>query len=141
MALSDQSGSAGGTGLPRERFVLLFAVMLVTASGNTALQSLMPAIGRGLGISDLLITIAFSLSAIIWVITAPRWARRADRRGRRAMMRLGLTGFILSMAVCGLVLAAGLHGLISATSAFLLFVFGRSFYGGWGSAAPPAVQA
>lgn len=127
--------------LPRSRFILLFAVMLVTASGNTALQSLMPAIGRGLGISDFLITLAFSLSAIIWVVTAPRWARRADHRGRRAMMRLGLTGFILSMLICGLVLAAGLRGTISAAAAFFLFVFGRCFYGGWGSAAPPAVQA
>jgi hypothetical protein len=128
-------------GLPRSRFIVLFAVMLVTASGNTALQSLMPAIGRGLGISDFLITLAFSLSAIIWVVTAPLWARRADRRGRRAMMRLGLTGFILSMLICGLVLAAGLHGAIGATAAFFLFVFGRCFYGAWGSASPPAVQA
>ena len=37
--------------LPRDRFALLFAVMLVAASGNTAMQSLMPAIGRELHIA------------------------------------------------------------------------------------------
>ncbi len=141
MNTDDRSAPAKNPGLPRGRFALLFTIMLVTASGNTALQSLMPAIGRGIGISDFLITVAFSLSAIIWVLTAPFWARRADHRGRRAMMRLGIIGFVISMLLCGLVLAAGLRGTISASAAFILFIFGRSFYGGWGSAAPPAVQA
>ncbi|HEX8063244.1 MAG TPA: MFS transporter [Allosphingosinicella sp.] len=127
--------------LSRERFALLFAVMLVAASGNTAMQSLMPAIGRELGVADLWVAVAFSLSAVIWVLMAPYWARRADHRGRRALMRLGLYGFIASSLICGLILAAGLHGLIPATIVFVIFVFGRAIYGGWGSASPPAVQA
>ncbi|MEA3000659.1 MAG: hypothetical protein QOK17_2492 [Sphingomonadales bacterium] len=127
--------------LPRERFALLFAVMLVAASGNTAMQSLMPAIGRELKIADMWVAVAFSLSAVVWVIVAPHWARRADRRGRRALMRLGLYGFIASMLVCGTILAAGLHGLIAPTAVFAIFIFGRAIYGGWGSASPSAVQA
>src|SRR5919112_3543228 len=112
--------------LSRERFALLFAVMLVAASGNTAMQSLMPAIGRELGVADLWVAVAFSLSAIIWVVTAPHWARRADHRGRRALMRLGLYGFIGSMVICGSILAAGFYGLISGTLVFIVFVFGRT---------------
>jgi MFS family permease len=127
--------------LPRERFVLLFAVMLVAASGNTAMQSLMPAIGRELGIPDIWVAVAFSLSAVIWVATAPHWARRADHRGRRALMRLGLYGFIVSMLICGGVLAAGLKGLMTPAAVFVVFVLGRAVYGTWGSASPPAVQA
>jgi MFS family permease len=127
--------------LSRERFALLFAVMLVAASGNTAMQSLMPAIGRELEVADLWVAVAFSLSAVIWVLMAPHWARRADHRGRRALMRLGLYGFIVSALICGGILAAGLHGLIPATLVFVIFVFGRAIYGGWGSASPPAVQA
>lgn len=128
-------------GLSRERFALLFAVMLVAASGNTAMQSLMPAIGRELGVADLWVAVAFSLSAVIWVLTAPHWARRADHRGRRALMRLGLYGFTASMLICAGILAAGFSGLIPGTIVFIIFVFGRAVYGGWGSASPPAVQA
>ncbi|MBV8687610.1 MAG: MFS transporter [Alphaproteobacteria bacterium] len=127
--------------LSKERFALLFAVMLVAASGSTAMQSLMPAIGRELHIADLWVAVAFSLSAAVWVAVAPHWARRADRRGRRALMRLGLYGFIASMLVCGTILAAGLHALIPAGSVFAIFIFGRAIYGGWGSASPSAVQA
>ena len=128
-------------GIPTGRFLLLFAVMLVAASGNTAMQSLMPAIGRGLGIPDVWVAVAFSLSAVLWVATAPYWAHRADHRGRRALMRRGLYGFILSMAICGAALAAGLAGTLSAGLAFLIFTLGRTIYGAWGSASPPAVQA
>ena len=62
-----------GFGLSRERFALLFSVMLVAAAGNTAMQSLLPAIGRQLGVADLWVAIAFSLSAVAWVVMAPVW--------------------------------------------------------------------
>jgi MFS family permease len=127
--------------LPRRRFALLFAVMLVAASGNTAMQSLMPAIGRELKVPDLWVAVAFSLSAVAWVAMAPYWARRADRRGRRALMRLGLSGFIASMLVCGSVLALGLDGRIAAGAVFPIFIVGRGIYGLLGSASPSAVQA
>jgi MFS family permease len=130
-----------GFGLSRERFALLFSVMLVAAAGNTAMQSLLPAIGRELGVADIWVAVAFSLSAVVWVVTAPIWARRADRRGRRALMRLGLWGFIVSMLICGLALAAGLARLASPMLVFAIFMLGRTFYGALGSASPPAVQA
>ncbi len=130
-----------GFGLGRERFALLFAVMLVAAAGNTAMQSLLPAIGRSLGIADLWVAVAFSLSAILWVVTAPYWAKRADLRGRRALMRLGLIGFVGSMLLCGGILAVGLAGWLTGTAVFIIFTLGRGVYGAWGSASPPAVQA
>jgi MFS family permease len=130
-----------GFGLSRERFALLFAVMLVAAAGNTAMQSLMPSIGRALGIADIWVAVAFSLSAILWVVTAPHWARKADQRGRRALMRLGLIGFIVSMLICGGALAIGLAGVLPPIAVFVVFTLGRTAYGAWGSASPPAVQA
>lgn len=130
-----------GFGLSRERFALLFSVMLVAAAGNTAMQSLLPAIGRQLGVADLWVAVAFSLSAVAWVVMAPVWAHRADRRGRRALMRLGLAGFITSNLICGSALAFGLAGLLAPTLVFVIFTLGRGFYGTFGSASPPAVQA
>jgi MFS family permease len=130
-----------GFGLSRERFTLLFSVMLVAAAGNTAMQSLLPAIGRELRVPDIWVAIVFSLSAVIWVVMAPYWAHRADRRGRRELMRLGLYGFIVSMLICGGALAAGLLGGLGGTAVFVIFTLGRTIYGGLGSASPPAVQA
>src|SRR5690606_21468498 len=127
--------------ISRERMVLLFLVMLVTAAGNTAMQSVMPSVGTALGVADVWISIAYTWSALLWVICAPIWARRSDRRGRKAMMAIGLVGFIASFALCGLVLMFGLAGAISAAATLMFFAAARSLYGGFGSAAPPAVQA
>lgn len=120
---------------------LLFMVMLTTAAGNTAMQSVMPSIGTQLGVGDVWISLAYTWSALLWVICAPLWARRSDRRGRKAMMALGLVGFIASFALCGTVLLFGLAGALPALWTLLLFAAARSLYGGFGSAAPPAVQA
>ncbi len=123
------------------RMAVLFSVMLVTASGNTAMQSILPTIGTQLDIPDFWVSAAFSWSALLWVYTAPKWARQSDHRGRKALMRLGMIGFTTSFALAGLALFLGLLGWYSAIWTFVLFAFFRSLYGGLGSAAPPAVQA
>lgn len=130
-----------GRPISRERMALLFMVMLVTAAGNTAMQSVMPSIGTELGVADVWISLAYTWSALLWVICAPLWARRSDRRGRKGMMALGLIGFIISFGLCGAVIVAGLEGLLGASLTLILFAAARSLYGGFGSAAPPAVQA
>lgn len=127
--------------IPADRMAVLFSVMLVAAAGNTAMQSILPAIGAKLHIPDVWVSLAFSWSALLWVLTAPHWARQSDRRGRKALMALGVVGFMASMALCGLTLWAGLQGYVAAGVTFIIFAVFRSLYGGFGSAAPPAVQA
>lgn len=135
-----RTGASGGA-ISRGRMALLFTVMLVSAAGNTAMQSVMPSIGTALGVADVWISLAYTWSALLWVVCAPFWARRSDRRGRKAMMALGLVGFSVSMGLCGLCLWLGLAGVLPAVWTLILFAAFRSLYGGFGSAAPPAVQA
>ncbi|QLC26158.1 MFS transporter [Parasphingopyxis algicola] len=125
----------------RDRFAVLFLVMLTAAAGNTAMQSVMPTIGRALDIPDFWVSLAYTWSALLWVLLAPYWARQSDRRGRKPLMLLGTLGFIASMAICGAILWLGLIGWLLPATTFIIFALARSLYGGFGSAAPPAVQA
>ncbi len=127
--------------IPSDRVAILFLVMLVSAAGNTAMQSALPAIASELDIADVWVSLAFSWSALLWVLMAPRWARLSDKRGRKALMSLGVVGFVSSMGMCGLMLWLGLNGYIGPALTFIGFALFRSLYGGFGSAAPPAVQA
>ena len=145
MSRHDPSSSPAVPGatstLPGWRVALLFMVMLVTAAGNTAMQSVMPSIGTALKVEDFWISLAYTWSALLWMLCAPMWARRSDRRGRKAMMAVGLIGFIASFSLCGLALWLGLNGVLGGVATLLVFAACRSLYGGFGSAAPPAVQA
>ena len=131
----------GATALSTAHFLLLYAAMLVAAAGNTALQSVMPAIGREIGIADFWVALAYTWSAILWVSLAPFWAEKSDRHGRKALTMMGLCGFIVSMLLCGLVLLAGLNGAIAGATTFILFAVFRAIYGALGCATPSATQA
>jgi MFS family permease len=120
---------------------IVFSVQLVTAIGNTGMQSVLPAIGRQIGIPDFLIAGIFSLSALLWAICSPFWAREADRRGRKPLIMLGMAGFAVSMMLCAGVVAAGLRHLAGPLVIFLVFLLARAIFGFLGSAAPPASQA
>jgi hypothetical protein len=133
--------SAKPASIPSDRVAILFLVMLVSAAGNTAMQSALPAIASELDVADVWVSLAFSWSALLWVLMAPKWARLSDKRGRKALMSLGTIGFVSSMGLCGLVLWLGLHGFLAPALTFMAFALFRSLYGGFGSAAPPAVQA
>ena len=115
--------------------------MLVAAAGNTALQSVMPAIGREIGIADFWVAIAYTWSAILWVLFAPYWAAKSDRHGRKTLTMMGISGFVTSMLLCGIVLDLGLHHVMSGAATFILFAVFRAIYGALGCATPSATQA
>jgi MFS family permease len=122
-------------------FAILFMVMLITGAGNTALQSILPSIGRSIGVADSIIATVFSISALLWVFSAPFWASRSDKQGRRAMVILGIAGFTLSTAFVAVILFVGLRGWVGPLWTMLAVIAARMIYGTFGSAAPPAAQA
>lgn len=125
----------------RTPFAILFGVSVATAMGNNGMLSVLPAIGRQIGIPDAMVAAIFSLSAVLWAITSPFWARQSDLRGRKPLIMLGLSGFCVSMLLCAVVVSAGLHHLAPPMVIFVLFLMCRALFGGVGSAANPATQA
>ena len=127
--------------LPRRHFALLFAALLVVAAGNTALQSVFPAIARVIQIPDLLVAVIFSGSALLWTFSAPYWARQSDVRGRKRLTLIGVAGFGVSMLGCGLAILGGLRGWLAPVATFAMFASLRLIFGLFGSASMPASQA
>lgn len=125
----------------RRAFALLFIVLMSVAAGNTALQSVLPAVGREIGLNDTLVGAIFSLSAVFWTLSAPAWASASDRRGRKPLILIGLLGFGLSMAGLGLAVTAGLRHLAPPLVIFVAMLLTRSIFGLVGSASNPSAQA
>lgn len=122
-------------------FAILFAVLLSSAAGNTALQTVLPAIGRQVGINDVLISSIFSLSALLWGVMSPVWARMSDKHGRKPMVVLGMAGLAVSMLGFGFFILMGLKGLMVPLAVFAGAALSRAIFGLVGSASNPAAQA
>ena len=122
-------------------FMILFVVSLIATAGNMGLQSVLPAIGREFQLSDTLVAGAFAISALMWTLTSPVWARWSDKLGRKKVILIGLTGFVVSMTGFGLAATSGIEGWLGAVFAFVLMATARTVYGVFGSASPIASQA
>src|SRR3954465_13894458 len=118
------SGAASAPdGLPKRALAIIFGVSIATALGNTGLISVLPAIGRSIGIPDEMVVAIFSLSAVLWATASPFWAKAPDRYARKPLMMVGLCGFMVSMVLCGTVVSAGLRHLTTPLVIFILFLF------------------
>ena len=127
--------------LPRAEFTLIFLVLLVIAAGNTALQSVLPALGRALHLPDLAVAVFFSLSAIVWTVSAPYWARRSDTQGRKRVILVGLTGFTAATLLGAIIIQIGQRGMLAPVLFIVLLAVARGVFGLFGSATMPASQA
>jgi len=127
--------------MSKRTFAIIFGTSLATQIGNTGLISVLPPIGRSIGIADEMVVAIFSLSALLWAFSSPRWAAASDRYGRKPLMMVGLSGFMVSMTVCGLVVSAGLRHYAAPLVIFVCFLLARALFGLFGAAANPATQA
>ncbi len=103
---------------------------------------MLPPLTRSLGLPDWTAGAIFSLSAAVWVVTAPYWGARSNVLGRRPVTAIGMFGFAASMALFALFSVAAVLGWIKGWMlVFVLLLFARTLFGVFGSATTPASQA
>lgn len=127
--------------LSRLAFATIFACNFILAIGHQGLMSVMPGIGRSMGLPDALISAAFGTSSLCIVLMSGFWARTSDRRGRKPIMLVGLGGFTVSMVLLAIVVAAGTHRLAPWFIIAPCLIAARSVFGLVGSAIMPSSQA
>lgn len=135
---------SAGPAAPRRdrRFAIALLLMGVACMGmgQTVVFAVLPPLGRELGLADFQVAAIFMMSAVLWVALSPMWGRRSDRRGRKAFILLGLSGFVVSMLMFATSIRLGLTGALGGAGLYVLIVATRGFYGLVGSATPAAAQ-
>lgn len=105
-------------------------------------SAVLPPLTRELGLPDWTAGAIFSLSAAIWVVTAPYWGAKSNVWGRRRVAAIGMAGFAASMFFFALVSLMALVGWITNwVLVFILLLVARTLFGVFGSATNPAAQA
>jgi MFS family permease len=133
--------SAGGSGVLRYDFALLFGCLVSVGMGQSMLFSVLPPAAREIGISPFQVSTIFATSASIWVFVSPAWGRRSDVAGRRRIIIVGLLGYALSMALLATVIEIGTREVLSAIAVYPLLIASRCVFALLGSGTGPAAQA
>lgn len=129
---------------PRDRRIaiaVLLAGIVCVGMGQTVVFSVLPPLARRLGLADIQVAAIFGLSALFWVLLVPFWGRRSDSAGRKPLILLGLSGFVISMVLFASSIGLGLSGALGGLTLYVLILATRSIYGVVGSATPAAAQA
>ena len=107
----------------KEDSKILYSLMLIiifVSMGQSVYWQTMPIIGREFGFSEMEINTVVSISAAMFIIFTPFWGRLSDRIGRKYVLLIGLTGYVLSNVIFLYSASIGLLGYVSGF--FLLFI-------------------
>lgn len=121
-------------------WTLLIGLACVGA-GQSVLFSVLPPLGREIGLADHQVALIFTLAAMAFMISAPYWGRKSDEWGRKRLIVLGFFGYAISMGVFAAIGDFGRFGLLSITTTFVLLTLSRLAYALLSSGVFPAVQA
>ncbi|HEY8947514.1 MAG TPA: MFS transporter [Rhizomicrobium sp.] len=129
---------------PAERkraFFILFVSLVCMGAGQSVIYTILPPLGRQLGLVPTQITTIFAVSAVIWIFSSAFWGVRSDRWGRRPVMLLGLAAFAVSFACFATVMHAGLNNWMPTFLIFPALIASRCVYGTFGSGTGASAQA
>ncbi|MEM6818756.1 MAG: MFS transporter [Pseudomonadota bacterium] len=142
--MSEADTRPAAASLLRERrvaFALLLGAVCCIGMGQTVTFSILPPIGRELGLSERQVGLIFSVSALLWVVTSPLWGRLSDRFGRKPILIIGMIGYIVSTIGFVSVIDRGLSGTVALIWIYPLMIATRSIYGAIGPGVRVASQA
>ena len=128
----------------KEDSKILYSLMLIiifVSMGQSVYWQTMPIIGRELGFSEMEINTVVSISAAMFIIFTPFWGRLSDRIGRKSVLLVGLTGYVLSNIIFLYSASIGLLGYVSGFFLLLILLAARIINSAVGAASRPATGA
>jgi len=128
----------------KEDSKILYSLMLIiifVSMGQSVYWQTMPIIGREFGFSEMEINTVVSISAAMFIIFTPFWGRLSDRIGRKYVLLIGLTGYVLSNVIFLYSASIGLLGYVSGFFLLFILLLSRIINSAVGAASRPASGA
>lgn len=106
-------------------FALLFLAVMAMALGQTLVFTLLPLLGREVGLAELQVGVIITLSSAVYALAARFWGRQSDRLGRRRVMLIGLGGYTAGTLLFAAGFHAGLQGWLTGTLLWACLIAAR----------------
>ena len=119
----------------------LMLVILFVSMGQSVYWQTMPIIGREFQFTEIEINTLVSISAAMFIIFTPFWGKLSDRIGRKAVLLIGLSGYVFSNIIFLYSASLGLIGAVSGFSLLMILLGARIVNSAIGAASRPASGA
>jgi len=112
--------------LPERRiYALLLGAIATMAMGQTLVFSLLPLIGRAVGLRELQIGIIITASSAVYALATRVWGRRSDRLGRKRVILIGLAGYTAGTLIFTSLFWLGFEHLLRGVFLWLALISAR----------------
>jgi MFS family permease len=116
-------------------------VILFVSMGQSVYWQTMPIIGREFQFTEIEINTLVSISAAMFIMFTPFWGKLSDRIGRKAVLLIGLSGYVFSNIIFLYSASLGLIGAVSGFSLLMILLAARIVNSAIGAASRPASGA
>lgn len=114
--------------LPADRappFTLLFLAVMSMVLGQSLVFTLLPLLGREVGLREIQVGIIITLSSAVYALAARFWGRQSDLLGRRRVMLVGLSGYTIGTLVFAGLFWLGMLGWLQGLLLWSCLVLAR----------------
>ena len=129
---------------PKDHSNILSSLMLVilfVSMGQSVYWQTMPIIGREFSFTEIEINTLVSISAAMFIVFTPFWGKLSDRIGRKKVLLIGLSGYVLSNVFFLYSASLGLIGTFTGFSLLMILLISRVINSAIGAASRPASGA
>ena len=129
---------------PKDNSNILSSLMLIilfVSMGQSVYWQTMPIIGREFSFTEIEINTLVSISAAMFIVFTPFWGKLSDRIGRKKVLLIGLSGYVLSNIVFLYSASLGLIGAFTGFSLLMILLISRVINSAIGAASRPASGA
>ena len=109
--------------------------------GQAFLFTILPPIGREVGMEDYQIGLVMSVHGLFMLFTGPMWGAASETWGRRRVIILGGVAFVISVVMFGLIVDAAIRNLVTGVTILWMLVGSRAIFALGAGAVTPASMA
>jgi len=135
------SSPAGDERFTRPIAAVLFFSIAVMVVGQTCLFTILPPIGRQIGLTETEIGLVMSIHGLFMLVAGPWWGALSETVGRRRVILIGAIIYTVSILIFGLIIEAALRAAVTASSAMWLLIASRSLFAIGAGAVTPGAMA
>lgn len=114
---------------------------MIMIVGQAFLFTILPPIGREVGMADYQIGLVMSVHGLFMLFTGPLWGAASETMGRRRVIEIGGIAFVLSVVMFGLIVDAAIRGLVSGMAILWMLVGSRAIFALGAGAVTPSAMA